>query len=76
MKKQSVGSELQDGPQFFNGPTKKGLILHILAQCSAMEQSSRVALLQEFQRCFCYTSGLTSYIEGMNTRSILKKELN
>lgn len=64
IKTQSVGSKLQDGPQFFKGPTRKGLILHILAQCSAMEQSSLpaeiVALLQEFQRCFCYTSGCTS----------------
>ena len=65
IKTQFVGSKLQDGPQFFKGPTRKVLILHILAQCSAMEQSSLpveiVALLQEFQRCFCYTSGCTSY---------------
>ena len=65
IKTQFVGSKLQDGPQFFKGPTRKVLILHILAQCFAMEQSSLpveiVALLQEFQRCFCYTSGCTSY---------------
>ena len=65
IKTHSVGSKLQDGPQFFKGPTRKELILHILAQCSTMEQSSLlakiVALLLEFQRCFCYTSGCTSY---------------